>query len=237
MRKHVYFLLALALSFVSSGRAVSDGYTRLVTPRCGEYSVVLSDGTRVWLNVESELAYPARFSPGRREVYLRGEAYFKIAPDASRPFVIHSGGVDVISPGAECNVRDRPREGLAVTPVAGTVLARDTTGRAICHPRVGQQATWRDGAFAVAGVETGLYTAWKEGYFEYRDAPLERVLEDLSRWYGFTYTFACPAACRHVVNVRFPRFVDLDRALELVSPGKAFSLVREERRVTVVARA
>src|SRR5690606_16245702 len=64
----------------------------LATPRAGQYTVTLSDGTRVWLNAVSELVYPARFDSQERSVWVKGEAYFEVAHDAQRPFIVHSEG-------------------------------------------------------------------------------------------------------------------------------------------------
>ncbi|MDR2131166.1 MAG: FecR domain-containing protein [Odoribacteraceae bacterium] len=233
MRRHLY-LLPLALALVSSCRAGGDGIVRLVTPRGGEYSVILPDGTRVWLNVESELTYPSRFRAGSREVHLRGEAYFKTVPDAREPFVIHAGGVTLLVPGTECNVRVAGEE-VIVTPVGGALLVRAGGGQAVCHPRVGQQAVWRAGAFTVADADIGLNVAWKEGYFDCRGVPLEQVLEELARWYDFTYSFRSSAARARVVTARFSRFDDLDRVLVTLSSDE-FLLVREGKTVVVTAR-
>ena len=65
-----------------------EEYNRLITPRGGEYAVVLADGTKVWVNAESELRYPVQFSGTERKVYLKGEAYFAVTKQVTKPFIV-----------------------------------------------------------------------------------------------------------------------------------------------------
>lgn len=79
----------------------------LTTPRCGAYQLRLADGTQVWLNAESRLKYPSRFTGEQRVVELEGEGYFKVTPDSQRPFIVKSGNITTEVLGTEFNVRDR----------------------------------------------------------------------------------------------------------------------------------
>lgn len=96
----------------STVSAVNDNIpcNTLTTPRGREYLLTLSDGTRVWLNTESQLRYPVQFTGERRTVYLVGEAYFDVHPDASHPFTVISGPAEVTVLGTSFNLRAYPEE-------------------------------------------------------------------------------------------------------------------------------
>lgn len=74
-------------------------------PRGGEYVLVLSDGTTVYLNAESELMYPVKFRGNDRRVFLKGEAYFDVKRDTSKPFIVEANSLDVRVLGTEFGVR------------------------------------------------------------------------------------------------------------------------------------
>lgn len=101
----------------STVSAVNDNIpcNTLTTPRGREYLLTLSDGTRVWLNTESQLRYPVQFTGERRTVYLVGEAYFDVHPDASHPFTVISGPAEVTVLGTSFNLRAYPEEDIVTT--------------------------------------------------------------------------------------------------------------------------
>ena len=124
--------------------------TNTVTvPRGKEFSLRLSDGTQVWLNSESSLVFPVRFGDGPREVTVTGEAYFDVAHDASRRFVVHADTVSVSVYGTAFNLSAYADEGtIETTLVRGSVEVRSGHRRAMLQP--GQQAR--------VGREGGLFS-------------------------------------------------------------------------------
>lgn len=101
---------------------VTEEYNKLTTPIGGEYSLVLSDGTKVFLNADSELKYPVEFSDGKRIVDLKGEAYFEVHKDSLRPFVVRVNGAEVTVLGTSFNVNTYGDDGqIYTTLVNGAV--------------------------------------------------------------------------------------------------------------------
>lgn len=160
--------------------------TNTVTvPRGKEFSLRLSDGTQVWLNSESSLVFPVRFGDGPREVTVTGEAYFDVAHDASRRFVVHADTVSVSVYGTAFNISSYADEGtIETTLVRGSVEVRSGHRRAMLQP--GQQArVGREGAiFDVRQVAAEDYAAWTRGLFTFNDEPIASICRKLSRWYG-----------------------------------------------------
>lgn len=79
-------------------------YNTVITPRGTEYLLTLSDGSRVWLNSDSRLKFPVKFSKGMRRVELVGEGYFEVAKDTSSPFIVNSGKLEIKVTGTSFNI-------------------------------------------------------------------------------------------------------------------------------------
>ncbi len=109
----------------------------LMVPRGNRIRISLADGTKVWLNAESRLVYPSRFGPGRREVAVKGEAYFDVAADAARPFIVKAGGMDVEVLGTQFNLNTYSGA-IYATLTQGKVRTAAAGGSVILNP--GEQA-------------------------------------------------------------------------------------------------
>ncbi|MFR7879048.1 MAG: FecR family protein [Butyricimonas paravirosa] len=97
-------------------------YNTVITPRGTEYLLTLSDGSRVWLNSDSRLKFPVKFSKGMRRVELVGEGYFEVAKDTSSPFIVNSGKLEIKVTGTSFNIAAYPDEKIVQTTlVSGSV--------------------------------------------------------------------------------------------------------------------
>jgi transmembrane sensor len=175
-------LLGGKLNYTMNG-AVSKGnenaFNTLVTPKAGQFQLVLSDGTKVWLNNASSLKYPASFVGSTREVQLEGEAYFEVAHNSSSPFLVKSGNMTIRDIGTSFNVKAYADERLAkVTLIEGGVRVGDLT------LKPGQQAITEGNVIELSkkpNIEQAL--AWKNGYFQFDRTDIQEVMRELSRWY------------------------------------------------------
>lgn len=155
----------------------------LSTPARRTFHVTLSDGTEVWLNAGSRLTYPNRFTDGGRTVELEGEAYFRVAKDAARPFTVKSGPLSTRVLGTEFNVRRYASSDTHVTLLEGSVEVQAGTAPAV-RIAPGQDASpSADGTWRVTDVDTDVYCAWRKGLFYFDHVPLREVLCELGRWY------------------------------------------------------
>lgn len=127
---------------------------RLSIPRGETFKVVLSEGTEVFLNSDSRLAYPTVFKGKERVVSLEGEAYFKVAKDAAHPFIVKSGNLQIRVLGTEFNVRSYSPTDVRVTLITGKVAVSDTCGVHSVEMVPGQSAQLSsDGTFAMNEVD------------------------------------------------------------------------------------
>lgn len=161
----------------------------LTVPRGGEFSMTLEDGTRVWLNAESEIHFPSQFAGKQRRVQLFGEAYFEVAKDSLHPFIVELGDSKIKVLGTSFNVRSYTDEQQIVTTlVEGSVSFENARERIVLQP--GEQSIL-DGNGRIQKREVDVYpfVAWKEGLFIFRRQRLEDIMNMVSRWYNVDVRF------------------------------------------------
>ncbi|MDE5421959.1 FecR domain-containing protein [Ancylomarina sp. DW003] len=161
-------------------------YNTIHTPTKGEYSLVLSDGTKVWLNAQTQLEYPVKFGKGKREVILNGEAYFDVAHDTTKAFIVHiANGADVEVLGTSFNVMAYEDEAeVQTTLVEGKVKFTYQENQVTLTPGEQSGLNRKTSHLDVREVKTYQYSAWKEGKFVFSREPLSSVFRKVSRWYG-----------------------------------------------------
>lgn len=209
-------------------------YHVLRVPRGADYMVILEDSTCVWVNAESELRYPAKFSGEERVVELVGEAYFKVHPDSRHPFKVKTAMVETRVLGTEFNVQAYADQQLNVTLVEGSIGVKMQQGEVqemILKP--GENASLRAGELEVEGVDVLKFISWKNGYFYYDDARLEDILNELGRWYDFKVTYQS----EEVKDLRFKfwagRYESFERMLMRLNETGKISLLVVGRQVKV----
>ena len=155
---------------------------RLVIPRGGEFNLTLSDGTRVWLNAETELRYPVQFNGKERVVYLKGEAYFEVAKNKKKPFLVQVDDMAVKVYGTEFNVNTYNK--IETVLVTGSVSMNQGGKEVLLKPNQKGVFDQVSGKITVADVDVLAYVSWKNGDFIFRNESLNSIMDKLSRWYG-----------------------------------------------------
>ncbi|GAF05211.1 FecR family protein [Saccharicrinis fermentans] len=191
-------------------------------PRGGEYFLTLSDGTKVWLNSDTEIKYPSVFNEKERCVFVQGEAYFEIAKDSIHPFVVHAAGLDIQVLGTKFNVSAYSDDDFAhVTLVEGKVFAIEQISglkqSAVLEPS--QQALIsKNGSqeLVIQTVDTDVYTSWTKGKYIFRAEPLGQILKKLSRWYNVEVFYENTAAEQYTFSGILPRFKNCETFLKLM---------------------
>lgn len=175
------------------------GNLTVSTPTGRQYQLILPDGSKVWLNASSALTFPTVFSAkGNRMITLIGEAYFEVAKDKSRPFIVKTNTQEVKVLGTHFNinsnhstVRTTLLEGsIAVSPL-GYVNGQE--GLALSSAAVllkpGEQAVQKSGKIEVISVDTEQAVSWKDGWFYFKSASLSEVLNEAAKWYDLKITY------------------------------------------------
>ena len=165
-------------------------YNELIVPVGGEYRLLLSDGTMVYMNSESRLKYPVRFVGDRRVVELEGEAYFDVARDEKCPFIVRTNLVNVDVLGTSFNVMAYKVDNRTeVTLVKGKVNVSCGEARKMLEPNQQFVLNNENGECVVREVNVNTFIDWKNGILNFDALPLGELSEKLGRWYGVKFFF------------------------------------------------
>ncbi|QEC51865.1 FecR family protein [Anseongella ginsenosidimutans] len=231
------------------GRSQQDGgdsrYAVLSTPRGGQYQVRLPDGSRVWLNASSTLTYPLSFEGLKeRRISLSGEAYFEVAKDAAKPFLVSTQGQTVEVLGTRFNISSYSAEpvvkttllegSLKVTPVredAGDKDAREKDAGRLLAP--GQQSAILEGSVTVKQVDADEVVAWKNGYFQFNNKNLETALVELARWYDVEIEYGNEKIRKQELAGTISRYATISEVLEKMELAGLMHFRVEGRKIIV----
>lgn len=192
-------------------------HNTLSTPRGGQFAIVLSDGTKIWLNASSSLYYPTFFTGSEREVALTGEAYFEVAPDKQKPFLVNVGDMRVEVLGTHFNVNAYSNESaIRTTLLEGSVVVRDGTASAKLRPGQEGVVSWNDGQLAVVDdADIATAVAWKHGMFQFSKADIQTVMRQVSRWYNVDVIYGGELP-KQVFDGKISRSAELSDMLEIL---------------------
>jgi len=174
----------LVYSSNENGIVAVPAYNTISTPNGGQYKVVLSDGTMVWLNAASSLTYPTAFKGIERHVELSGEAYFEVAKNKNMPFTITANKVHIQVLGTHFNVMAYADEAAVnTTLLEGSVKLNFNDKSAILEP--GQQGIILKNSanIILKNVDVADAIAWKNQYFSFRKESLQSAMRKIARWY------------------------------------------------------
>ena len=179
------------VSFAGGGDTAAQAQPLIAmsTPRGKECNLTLPDGTRVWMNADSQLEFPKQFTGKTREVRLRGEAYFEVTPDRQHPFVVSCDYFTTTVVGTTFNMRAYSERDASVVLIEGRVNVKDVRGQFAHALRPGQQAQVNQRRMLITPVDTYPYTQRKAGYFYYNHESLLHIMTELGRWYNKTIVF------------------------------------------------
>lgn len=193
-------------------------YNTVTTPKGGQYQIVLSDGTKVWLNAASSLRFPLVFTGKERKVEMTGEVYFEVAKNAKMPFKVLSNGQEVEVLGTHFNIMAYQNEkAIKTTLLEGSVKVSSDNHTTILQP--GQQAKvgLNNGIFrTVNDVSLEEELAWKDGYFQFNNTSLDMIMRQIERWYDVDVQYIGKVPDEHFTG-KLPRNTNLSNVLKILS--------------------
>ena len=170
-------------------------YITKTTEEGQKSTITLSDGTLIKLNAKSSIRYPKNFGEKNRTVYLKGEAYFEVTHDPSKPFTVTSYDIQTTVLGTSFNVRAYNPSSVSVALVKGKVKvrAKDTTefNSSEVYLSAGEGAFYdgTSGNLKIGKFHHKELTAWKDGIIYIQNASYKEVFNQLSHWYGVQFTY------------------------------------------------
>lgn len=202
---------------------LSDGYCVVSTPAATTTLVTLSDGTKVMLNANSTLEYPASFDEaatgeGRaadaahqvREVRLKGEAHFEVTKNPHRPFVVKAGEMQTQVLGTIFDVKAYRKDAPKVTLMQGKVKVSNADTEVEMRP--GQTATLQADKIVVSKASPSAFD-WLEGDFDMDQVTLAEAMSDIGAWYNKTVVFQSQANMDKLIHFRFSRRASLQEII------------------------
>ncbi|MGN6493201.1 MAG: FecR family protein [Agriterribacter sp.] len=171
---------------VYTGLDQKEAFNTIALPRGSRpLQLVLSDGTVTWLNAASAITYPTNFTGQERQVKIEGEAYFEVAHDKNKPFIVQTGVSRVQVLGTHFNVKAYADESSTdVTLIEGSVrVERAGQENAAVLLQPGQQALVGESIQLVKEADLKAAVAWKNGYFSLKGADLYSIMRQVARWY------------------------------------------------------
>jgi hypothetical protein len=203
-------------------------FNTLSIPRGSQYKVILSDGSKVWMNAESSLYYPVSFIGSERKVELAGEAYFEVQKNPSKPFLVSiraEGGLigEVRVLGTRFNINAYNDDHSVTTTLMEGSVQLESKGQ-IKTLKPGEQAIISKNIKIIKG-DTSEVMAWKERKFLFRDATIHSIGEQIKRWYNVEVVYQENVSDHF--NAEMERNISLPRLLHLLEgTGQVhFSLV------------
>ena len=179
---------------IKYGKKVNKGdsaeINTLIIKRANDFNIILSDGTSVYLNSESELTYPVCFGEKARKVSVKGQAYFVVTKDEKRPFIVDVNGIQIKVLGTSfCVSAFEDEEDIVTTLVEGRVKIISGTNSYNLVP--GQQAILniKSEDIVIRDVNVEFYTSWKDGRIVFDKTPLKDIMRYLSRIYSVDVVF------------------------------------------------
>ena len=163
----------------------ADSYNTLEVPLRCDFNFTMSDGTRAWINAASTLKTAPKFAADSRTVYASGEIYLEVAKDAGRPFYVVVDGITVKVLGTSFNIRAYADENdTKVTLLEGKIAAQINDKEYTLTPGKQLKRDKTFGETSVRTVDPAEIVSWTRGYYIFKKARLQEVVNTLKNWYG-----------------------------------------------------
>lgn len=223
-----------ATKSTADSHSATASLNTITTPRGGQYTVVLPDGTKVWLNAASSLRFPASFTGKERSVELSGEGYFEVAKNAAKPFKVKVNKVEVEVLGTHFNImayKDEPK--IETILLEGAVKIKNGAAEALLKPGQEALAGQTDTYLKVQQANIEEAMAWKNGYFLFNAENIQSIMRKISRWYDVDIVYV-----GNVENKDFDgsvsRFKNVSEVLKMLELTDAIHFKVEEGRIIVM---
>ncbi len=212
-------------------------YNTLRIPRGGEYFLVLSDSTKVWLNSETTLRFPVQFAADVRNVELTGEAYFEVSKNEKVPFIVTSANQQIKVLGTQFNVSSYTENAnIYTTLVEGRVEVTTSSNPSekivlapseqSCFTKGGNQLTKRN-------VDVNKYVAWKSGRFVFENETLEDIMRTLSKWYDVQVVFSSESNKKLRFTGNLERYSNFNEILKKIEKTNEVKFAITNNQITI----
>lgn len=208
----------LIYRFTGSSNPKSTAINTIITPRGGQYHLVLVDGTEAWLNAGSSIKFPTAFTGAERKVEVRGEVYFEVAKNKAKPFIVHTDQSEIKVLGTHFNINTYDDEEYQrTTLLEGSIEIKRGNQKVLIKP--GQQANINEKSELIKIKEVEdleAIIAWKNGYFQFEKSDLQSVMRQVSRWYNTDVSYNGTIPTKQYTG-KISRSINATKLIEMLS--------------------
>ncbi|PTS96979.1 hypothetical protein DBR11_18270 [Pedobacter sp. HMWF019] len=213
-------------------------FNKLIIPRGAEYKLALADGSLITINSASILRFPVNFNAATsRNVFLeKGEAYFQVAKNPHKPFIVHANGMDIKVLGTTFNVNTYKKD-LRTTLVEGRVEASNSNGqKVVLNPSQEAILNKQNGTLVKADVDVTPVVAWANGKIVFEESTLDEVMEELGLWYDYDVEFVSAQIKEIHFSGELEKYKDIKQILSIIEQTGGVKFSIKGRRIYVDQR-
>jgi ferric-dicitrate binding protein FerR (iron transport regulator) len=218
--------------------APSVAETTLFVPAGQRVSVTLDDGTQVWLNAQTRLTYPNAFTAGERRVSVEGEAFFDVAHDAEKPFIVATRGIEMQVLGTTFNVYSYPQEDVSRISLLSGSLRVYTPGAPRSESITlspSEEMTIRNNRLSPAAAIPDMnYFLWTEGIYSFENETLANIVKKLELYYDIRIEVNDATMLQWKYTVKFRQRDGIDEILRLMRKIHTFSIRKEDEQNRII---
>jgi len=232
----IALLFAMHSYYSAKEEKMSLAMNTVKVPSGQRVDLVLPDGTKVCVNACSELTYPAVFAEGQRRIKLKGEAFFEVAHNKKKPFIVETELCDVEALGTVFNVTAYPNSGETSTALlSGRVRITDRynpANRVFLNPN--QESIFTGTDFKISRIEDPDRLRWREGLLCFRNMTVAKLIKDFEKYYDVHFVVNKPDILSHVLSGKLRINEGIDHALRVLQKNISFEYRRNDESDNVI---
>lgn len=217
-------------------------YTETIAPRGQKSQILLSDGTKVWLNSDTKIKYSGNFSKNQRDVYLNGEAFFEVSKNEQQPFVVHTSGLNVKVLGTRFNVKAYADEDQIETSLfegkVNLVLDNQENNQVEKEVRPGQSFVYSktNHQLVTNRFPQDEITGWKNNQLIFKDDTFSNLVRKIERWYDVQVVYDEKQFSDRRLTVELYEEERLERLMEIISLALSVDYKYEKEKIILTPK-
>lgn len=242
MRYAAAVIITFTVSFavfnlVNPAKETMITYNTVEVPKGQRASLLLSDGTKVWLNSDSKLIYPSHFSEKERTVKLEGEGYFEVSHNPEKPFVVDGELLDVRVLGTKFNFKSYKEEDVSVTLTEGKVEVSTSDGENSLTLNPDEQVIYSPEAGIVLNkdIDTDLHKSWMKGEVVFQNQPLSVICKDLERKFDVVISIKDAELSDKLFTCRFKDNLNINQVMDLLEATRELDYMIDDRNIVIIS--
>lgn len=227
---------SIAYKAQASSPSDSMSFNTLTIPCGQQYQLQLSDGTKVWLNSATSLRFPVTFGAVSRKVELDGEAYFEVAKNPQKKFIVSARNMEVHVLGTHFNVMAyKDEDDIRTTLIEGSVRLQSSKEKVTIKP--GEQGVFKNenAHFTIQKANMNVALAWRHGEFNFQNTDIQTIMRQIARWYDIPIEYAGPIPNVELSGI-ISRKEQVGQLLEILEATNKINFSQHQNRITVSSK-